>query len=341
MSTRHDWNEPNLGPTDVKRQHYVPQALLRGFMGADGMLRVVDLDNGEDYRTGTANTAVESGFNDVVIEGVRLSTEGWLADIEDEAMPILRSLADEPDRILSLSGQQEIALARFLTAQRLRTPAFRYWLAGVDDMFVPKIKEMAKAQLFAQMPQRQAEELWVEWDGKPSHFWRRQEEPDRPEDTAAWFLGEVQGFANILRAAPWRIGRTAGALRLYTSDNPVSAYLPAVRFWWEGAAFGSMVYFFALAPDVLLKVERRRVVEGSEPAEFVGPRRRLDYSDWEVSFARHIITIDSTRFLYGEGLIVPRDCASACVRHHDQANVAHARTYQGFDPSPPTVLPLT
>ena len=38
------WNEPNLSPTKVKRQHYVPQVLLRAF-AVNGKVRVVDLDS--------------------------------------------------------------------------------------------------------------------------------------------------------------------------------------------------------------------------------------------------------------------------------------------------------
>lgn len=38
------WNEPNLAPTDVRRQHYVPEFFLESFTGRDQNPRVVDLE---------------------------------------------------------------------------------------------------------------------------------------------------------------------------------------------------------------------------------------------------------------------------------------------------------
>jgi hypothetical protein len=63
MNEDNFWNEPNLGPTKVKRQHYVPQLFLRAF-SLDDKIRVVDLNEGREYRTSIANVAVESHFYD-------------------------------------------------------------------------------------------------------------------------------------------------------------------------------------------------------------------------------------------------------------------------------------
>ena len=69
------WNELNLSPTEVKRQHYVPQVLLCAF-AVDGKVRVVDLDSeGKEYRTSTANVAVEKHFYNVDLADIPLHSE--------------------------------------------------------------------------------------------------------------------------------------------------------------------------------------------------------------------------------------------------------------------------
>lgn len=79
------WDEPNLSPTNVKRQHYVPQVLLRAF-AVEGKVRVVDLDSeGKEYKTSNANIAVEKHFYDMNLTDIRVSTEDWLAQLEGDA----------------------------------------------------------------------------------------------------------------------------------------------------------------------------------------------------------------------------------------------------------------
>ncbi len=114
-------------------------------------------------------------------------------------------------------------------------------------------------------------------------------------------LSEVQGFANLLRAAPWHIGVAPDSIQLYTSDNPVAGYLNPVRSWWEGAAFASFTYFVPLSPKVLLKIERRPNRKDNEELQPRGKRRRKDFSEWGISFARHVVTHNARRYLYGEG----------------------------------------
>jgi Protein of unknown function (DUF4238) len=59
------WNEPNLAPTQVKRQHYIPRMYLKAFTGADGKIHAVDLDEDTDFRTSVEKVAVRNYFNDV------------------------------------------------------------------------------------------------------------------------------------------------------------------------------------------------------------------------------------------------------------------------------------
>ncbi|MSQ40192.1 MAG: DUF4238 domain-containing protein [Dehalococcoidia bacterium] len=334
MTTRKFWNEPNLSPTEVKRQHYVPQVLLRAFTGVDGKIRVVDLENGgNEYRTSTVNVGLETRFNDVVLEGVRLSTEDWLAKLEGQAAPVMGKLIHDPDSITSLFVDEEFYIARFIVAVSFCIPAFRDRHESIVISMFPQIKDMVRDQVYHQHSKEEAEAIWDEMKSKPDHWWFNESEPQQPAETATFMLSEVQGFANLLRVAPWRIGLAPDSIPLYTSDNPVAGYLNPVRPWWEGAAFASLTYFVPLSPSVLLRVERRLDRED-------GGRRRSDFSSAKISFARHVVICDATRYLYGEGLVVPRDCATDCLGRIGPANLEFAVRYLGFDPRPPTGRPI-
>jgi len=328
------WNEPNLSPTEVKRQHYVPRLLLRAFT-VDDKIRVFDLDEGKEFRTSTNNTAVESQFYDENIADFHLSTEDWLAKLEGDAAPVINRLIDNPANLLSLSVEEEFSIARFLVALRFRTPAFRDYNEKISRTVLLQIKDMAQKQIYHQHDKGKADSIWQEIEKKPDRWWFNEREPQQPASTANFMLGEIQGFANLLRAAPWRIGFAPDSLRLYTSDNPVAGYLNPVRPWWEGAAFASLTYFIPLSPKVLLKIERRPDQKDKEKLQPRGERRYKDFSEWEISFARHVVTNDTKRYLYGEGLVVLRDCAVNCLERIGRAQMEFAIRYLGFDPRPP------
>lgn len=246
---------------------------------------MLDFDKSLEYRTSSNNAALEVGFNNVEIDGRRLSTEDWLAQLEGKASPVIRLLVEDPESVTKLTSEQEDAIGRFLAALRLRTPAFREW-------FGPQSASM---------------------------------------------LEEVSGWSNILWGMSWRCGRAPGSMRLYTSDNPMAAFLPSVRPWWDHGAFATLTYYVPLSPDVLLQIKPWAKLEESqddaEPRR--GARRRCDYSSWEISFARHAITADASRFLYGEGPLVSKRCAIECLSAIDRFNLDHAMKYQGYDPNPP------
>ncbi|MCP4614538.1 MAG: DUF4238 domain-containing protein [Planctomycetes bacterium] len=337
MHDRKYWNEPNLSPTDVKRQHYVPKLLLRRF-AVDDKIRVYDLDEDREYTTSIINTAVASRFYNENVEENQFSTESWLARLEGNAASVITKLVDDPDSIVSLTTDEEFSIARFLVAQRFRTPSFRDYNDKISASLLHDIKDMCKKQIYHQYSKKEADDIWKKVENKPDHFWFNEPEPQQPAAITNFILGEVQGYANLLRAAPWRIGIAPATIRLYTSDNPVAGYLRPVRPWWEGAAFASLDYFIPLSPEVLLKIERRTDRKDEKELQPRGERLRNDYSEWEISFVRHVVTNDAVRYLYGEGTIVPRDCATTCRERIDSARLNFAINYLGFDPQPPKGL---
>jgi hypothetical protein len=268
-------------------------------------------------------------------EGIQVSTEDWLAQLEGEAAPVIKRLLNYPNSISSLSVKEELYMSRFITALRFRTPAFRDYNEKMTVSILQQIKDMARKQIYHQHDKQRADAIWEEIKKKPDYWWFRETEPQQRAETTTFMLSEVQGFANILRAAPWRIGFAPDSIRLYTSDNPVAGYLSPVRIPGEGAAFSSFTYFVPLSPVVLLKIERRPCQKSNKKLQPCGERRHADFSDWEISFARHVVTNDAMRYLFGEGPIVPKDCAASCLERIGRAKLEFAVHYLSYDPRPP------
>jgi len=331
------WNEPRLKPTQAKLQHYVPRLFLRAF-ATDDKIRVTDLDNGREYWTSVEKAAAESHFYNENIADMYLSSEDWLAELEGNAAPVLRKLVNDPNSITSLPIEEEVCFTRFLAALRFRTPAFREYTDKLSDSLIEKTKEKKKKQIYHQNTREKANSIWKEIKDKPDHWWYNDSAPRQPAGMINFMLGEVQGFANLLRAAPWCIGFVPDSIQLYTSDNPVASYLRAVRPWWERASFSSLTYFIPLSPKILLRIERRPDQKKGEKLQPQGERHLKDFSEWEISFAQHVVTRETLRHLYGEGQIIPRDCASTCLERIDQAQLDFAVEYLGFDPRPPKRL---
>lgn len=336
------WGEPILNKTESKRQHFVPRLHLKNFATADGKIRVFDLQESREYLASLTNVAVERHFYNINIEGVDLSSEDWLAKLESDASSVVQTLIEDPSAITKLTGKQENSLSRFVAALSVRTPSLRQAMNHVFEDVLSQVEEKIQAQFLNQLGERQEFAEFEEWRSRPVHERLGEEKPTQSAAVTNFLLGEVQGFANLVRAAPWRVGKALGRLRLYTSDNPVAHYAGPLSPWWNGMGFASFHYYIALSPDLLLKVERRPDRGNSGSAVNPrGERRNKDFSEWEISIARHSISRDSSRFFYGSGSVVSKQCAESCLDRieHDMREFAikyHGYSWQTFlDPLPP------
>ena len=330
------WNEPILDRTETRRQHFVPRMYLKRFTNADGKIRVFDLQEGREYVPSLNNVAVRTRFYDVSVEGHDYSAEDWLANLEGDASSVLGLLCDDPSALMRFTADQENTLARFIAALILRTPSKRQEIDNALDVASSEIERNLQGQFIHQFGEAEGRARYTDWRAKPFHERYGEKEPRQPASTTNSLLGEVQGFANLLRAAPWRIGYALGPTQLYTSDNPVSRHLPPVRPSWTVGGFSEFHYFFPLSQEVLLKIERRPDSDDPDEAPSLdGQRRKSDFSAWEVSLARHLISSEADRYVYGDGRIVPKECARSCLDRIDASTREFAAMYLGYEPNPP------
>ena len=315
--------EAVLAKTAAVRQHYNPKMLLARFE-VDGIVPVYEIETERTFQATVNNIALESHMYDVKMAGDILSAEGWLAELEGHTVPILERIVSNPDAVLGLSANDENILARFICALHFRVPAMRELDSKLREQLLSKVKEAGRHWLDSQLGPAKAEEIWRVWRDKPDEWFLNEEEPYQPAVTTAFFLGEVQEYAVRLRAMPWRIGLAHPHLTVYSSDNPVARHpVPTVR--WAGFAFH--VYFVPLSPRVVLKIGPGFSQKGTVE------RIRADYSVWETSLIRHVVSRSADRHLYGTGSYVSRECALGCLKRIDAAKIAYAVILQGFDPS--------
>jgi hypothetical protein len=333
------WNEDVVWPTDVKNQHYVPRMFLRGFAGADGRVRRVDLEMGRTVRRSTKSIGSGPSFNNFEIEGVEVSTEDWLGDLENRAAPLLKRLIEDPTELLAFTGEEQMHLARFLGAFRFRVPAFRAQIASLRQQMVAFGKKMVQSRLqndFKDDPS-QATLIWEEWEQQPDDWWLGHDRPFDAAELTAAMLKEIQGYANMLWSMPWRIGRVPGQLRLYTSDNPLGGYLQPIRPWWEKGAFASMFYYVPLSPSVLLRVAPR---EHEAPIGEPGRRVVCPASGWDAAMAMYIQSAGATRYLFGDGPFPGIEEAMRALADYEVAAITACKVWLNWSGDEPPTMDL-
>jgi hypothetical protein len=302
------WDEPNLEPTKTKRQHYVPRFYLRSFVGKNGKLRVIDLNEANrEFRTSVENAAAESRFYDIEVNGARLSTEDWLSEVEGDAAEVLRKLVDSPNSITTLSDDEELLVARFLVALRFRVPAFRASVANLHDNMTKQMQEFAWEISVRHLGKAEAQERWNQWKEHPDGWWLRESTPATVSDVVTYMLGETQGYANLLRAMSWRIGEVPDGAKMCTSDCPMGGFLSPAQAAKHNSGFSGFQYFVPLSPEVLLKIMPWD--DSSTTGQPRGTRAKRDFSSWEALFARNVQILDATRYLFGDGPIATREHA--------------------------------
>ena len=93
-------------------------------------------------------------------------------------------------------------------------------------------------------------------------------------------------------------------------------------------------YYVPLSPVVMLKLDGPRYgpnAHDPNAPEPIGTRTRQDFSLWETSFARHLVTLSATGYLYGLGPIINARCTDFCLRAIQQKSIAFNDEFLGFD----------
>ncbi|MGA8938665.1 MAG: DUF4238 domain-containing protein [Acidobacteriaceae bacterium] len=142
----------------TKKQHYIPQFLLRNFriVGED-QLWVFDKRTSKAYKSPVRDVASERYYYDAKIEdGLTISFESRLGKIEADAAPVIATLVEHED-LTRMTPDEQAAVVVFLVAQIVRGKAWRASMAQAYDLLCEKLGGKEKA-IFAGVPEQSEDE---------------------------------------------------------------------------------------------------------------------------------------------------------------------------------------
>ena len=214
-----------------------------------------------------------------------------------------------------------------MAALSLRTPFKRQELNHIFDDISSQIEQKVHGQFLHQLGEAQGRAEFEEWRAKPFQE-RCGEQPTQPATITNVLLGEVQGPTCCdLRLDGSVMCSGYGSTPLTIQFHVICALLD------HGGMKVVFPRLLLLSPELLLKIERRpfelRIKDSPR-----GERRKKDFSEWEISMARHIVSRDASRYLYGNGFLVSKHCAVSCLDRIEFNTREFAAKYLGYDPSP-------
>lgn len=123
-------------------QHYVPQFLLRNFcMNEKSQIHTFDKWNDNIFVAHTKKIASEKGFNDFDYEGITLTVEPALSELEFSASRIIDDILSHRS-LKRMSNNDKETLSVYLAVQYFRTRQFREILRLVNDVEKGKIEKL-------------------------------------------------------------------------------------------------------------------------------------------------------------------------------------------------------
>lgn len=195
-------DQSNRPPGLPKRQHYVPQLLLRGFtVPGTQQVCVFDKSNDRVFRTAIGNVAAEGGFYDFRVTEGLLTLEPALMRLESDVAPLLDRIRDSRS-LATLNDLDRENLALFTIVQLQRTANFRARVA------------QASADLSARMRQ-----IGIDPNSVVNH---REMNGEEAKVVASQLILTAHELVPFLLEKTWLLLEAPPDEFFYLSDNPVA-----------------------------------------------------------------------------------------------------------------------
>jgi hypothetical protein len=226
-----------MGINDTKKQHYVPQFLLRNFpTEGKEQLWVYDKANDNVFPSNIKDIASENKFYDFKVDGEGHSLEEFMGKIEASAAPIIRRIVGSCS-ITSMSEDEKKTLSVFFAIQFLRTKHQR-------DNRADFSKQFREALLSKGIPEKMLAEAGVVEATRE----------DIIRESSLSIL-EYEKYAGHFFSKDWVLHKSDSSIPLYTSDNPICLFhrQPTDGFWSNrGLAVPGIEIYLPLSNNLLL-----------------------------------------------------------------------------------------
>jgi hypothetical protein len=275
-----------------KNQHYVPQALLKGFkVGKKDQVFVFDKHTEKSFRASIRNVASENYFYNIDHDGVAISLDPALTELEDKASPIIKKVRKEVS-LANLSHEERATLSLFVGAQHVRVQNFREICTHLNTTTADRLRKLG---------------------ADPNDVKGFKEFSD--EDIKAFTLSMVPRMANelapLIYDKAWMLCKTVPSVPFYISDNPVTLQNRSWShpFWGNlGFAVMGIEIYLPLSSTLTLAMFCRSLEEKMRRSLMQGERRRqptreLSKAEAQVAALMKAVT-DGTAFSYeGENVL--------------------------------------
>lgn len=187
-----------------KKQHYIPQFVLRRFVDNKGKIWVFDKQTGRHFSSNVKNAASENGFYDFDVAGEKHSIEVPLSKIEDSTAKSLKRIVEE-ESLANMTDEEKVAISRFLSIQMVRTRYARYQM---DDLYLGLADALKERGLDPDMLEDfQTYKALTDNDKKILHVLSVIDS----DEYVKYFLGRQ-----------WLLFKTSESSPLWISDNPIT-----------------------------------------------------------------------------------------------------------------------
>jgi hypothetical protein len=286
----------------TKKQHFVPQLLLRQFARANEHLYTYDKAGNRSFPTSVRDSGHQNHFLSMPAldgnDGPGAYFERLFQTFEGPAMTALRqvSAAIAAGARVVIGPQERKALARFIAIQYLRTPAARDTMAQAGGLIARSLaEEIARRNDFdISDPEiaRVIDAFAAEQVGDPVEMHAEQlRDPAFIEDVATRLSGHV-----------WLLGTNRTGKLLYVADHPVTLHGHAAR---PGRGLGLVTYgvevMLPLSSTLQLSLYERRFVRTDVPhLEPQDGTIAFEMDEDNVLFARTAQVAAARQFVYCE-----------------------------------------
>jgi hypothetical protein len=253
-----------------RKQHFVPQFYLRGFVGKKDQLFVIDRPSKKTFRTAPKNVAAERDFNRVDVEGMDPNAvENALAEFESKVAPAFervkaaKSLADKEDRD---------AVMNLICALAIRNPRQR---SAINDFIgelaqcVAELGLETKERWESQVAQMKAAGIWDDSSSVSYEVMKKFIEERRykievaKKFNVAMEIAQHHPLLQHLRNRKWQIlVANEGSGGFVTTDVPV-----CIR-WSDGQDHGIFSPGFGVpGTEVIVPISTNLVLRGTFEGE--------------------------------------------------------------------------
>lgn len=287
--------------TKPKKQHYVPQFLLRNFaIGKKQKAKVWVLDkrNAAIFQASVRDIAHENMFYEYRGKAGTYELESELEKIDSKAAGIIQDVIASGR--LPRSGEKSIWLSYYVIVQMLRTPVIRKDMDNFRALIINKF----------------GREIAFEGDSKPIADYG----PEDSKVSSLRLFSDVPTLAKHLQEKVWILAQAPNTAPYIISDNPVSKYnmLDRGPRGNLGLKNNGIELYMPLSPRLSLHVMCPQVATATlltpelskKYGDAMMDREPMHLQPENVDFVNSLQVIWAERFLYAkhrEHLTMPLD----------------------------------